>query len=115
METYLKRSRWLSLLGFISTSQLAHAHGEEVLTSIYAELASIALCVGLLFLWRRARPYRLIGVVACIIGLIVENWAVSDIPYMKHRNLITAAGLIVPVVATMLAVYIAQRRDHAKK
>lgn len=114
-EARLKRGRWLYLLGFISTSQLAHAHGEDVLSSIYAELASIALCAGLLFLWRRAKPYRLIGSVACIIGLVVENWAVSVIPYMKHRNLISAAGFIVPAVATMLAVYVAQRRGRAKK
>ena len=111
----MKRSRWLYLLGLISTSQLAHAHGEEVLTSIYAELASIALCASLLFFWRGAKPYRLIGIVACIIGLVVENWAVSAIPYMKHRNLIAAAGFIVPAAATMLAVYAAQRRGRAKK
>jgi hypothetical protein len=109
MEIRVKRSRWRYLPGFISTSQLAHAHGEEVLVSIYAELASIALCVGLLLVWRRAKPYRLIGVVACLIGLIVQNWAVSDIPYMQRRNVITAAGFIVPVVAAMLAIYVSPR------
>lgn len=111
----MKRSRWLCLLGFISTSQLARAHGEEILTSIYAELASITLCVALLFLWRRARPYRLIGVVACIIGFIGENWVVSGIPYMEHRALITAAGFIVPVLTTVVVVYVAQYQGRAKK
>jgi hypothetical protein len=109
METPLKRSRWPYLLVFASVSRLAHAHGGEVLTSMYAELASITLCITLLFMWRRAKPYRVIGVVACMVGVIAENWAVSGIPYMQHRNLITAVGFIVPVVATVLAVYIAQR------
>ena len=111
----MKRSRWLYLLVFASVSQLAHAHGEEVLTSIYAEIASITLCITLLFIWRRAKPYRVIGVVACMVGVIVENWAVSGVPYMQYRNLITAVGFIVPVAATMLAVCVSQRIASHKR
>jgi hypothetical protein len=34
---------------------------------------------------------------------------------MEHRTLITAAGFIAPVAAAMLAVYLAQAWDRAKK
>ncbi|EEF25171.1 conserved hypothetical protein, partial [Ricinus communis] len=108
-ELTLKRSRWLCLLLFSSVSELAHAHGEEVLTSIYAELASITLCITLLFIWRRAKRYRLVGAVACMVSVIIENWAVSGVPYMQYRNLVTAVGFIVPMAATVLAVYISER------
>jgi hypothetical protein len=33
--------------------------------------------------------------------LVVEQWAVSDLPYVQYRNLITAAGFIVPLAATV--------------
>jgi hypothetical protein len=114
MEMNLKRL-WQCPLGFISTSQLAHAHGEDVLVSIYAELVSVALCVGVLYLWRRVRRYRRTGVLACIAGLILVNLAFLHTPYDENRELITAAGIIVPIVMTMLAVYVAQRRDRVKK
>jgi hypothetical protein len=108
METPLKRSGWPYLLLFTLVSPSAHAHGEEVLTSIYAEFASIILCITLLIIWRRAKPYRVIGAVACTIGVIVENWAVGGLPYMQYRNLITAVGFIFPVAATVSAIYVAQ-------
>jgi hypothetical protein len=41
--------------------------------------------------------------------LVVEQWAVSDLPYMQYRNLITAAGFIVPLAATVSAIYLAHR------
>lgn len=109
METPLKHRRWVYLLVLASVSRLAHAHGEEVLMSIYAELASITLCITFLFIWHRVRPYRVIGAVACVIGVILGNWAVSGLPYMQYRNLITAVGLIVPLAATVLAIYVARR------
>lgn len=115
MEAPLKRNHWLYLLLFASVSRLAHAHGDEALTSIYAELASIALCIASLFIWRRAKPYRLVGWVACIVGVIIENLAVSGVPYIQYRNLLTAVGLIVPVAATVLAVYISHRIASHKR
>lgn len=115
MEKPLKSRRWLYLLPFTLVSRLAYAHGEEVLTTIYAELASITLCITLLFTWRRAKPYRVFGVVACMVGVVVENWAVSGVPYMEYRNLITAAGFIVPVTTTVLAVYVVERITSHKR
>lgn len=108
MEMILKRNRWLYLLALASVSQLAHAHGEEVLTSIYAELVSIAICFTSLFILRRARPFRVIGGAACIVGVVVGNWAVSGLPYMQYRSLITAVGFIVPMAATVLALYVSR-------
>jgi hypothetical protein len=111
----LKRRRWLYLPVFASVSRLAHAHGEEVLLSIFAELASIALCIALLLIWRRAKPYRVLGAVACMLALVVENWAVSGVSYRQHRNLITIAGFIVPIAATVLAICVSQRIANYKK
>ena len=89
---------------FASVSSLAHAHGGEVLVSLYAELASIAICVMLLFTWRWAAAHRLIGFVAGVASLFVGNWALSSLPYLQCQNLITAVGFVVPLAATVSAI-----------
>jgi hypothetical protein len=100
---------------FTLVSGLAHAHGEEVLESVYAELASITVCAILLFSWHRAVDHRAIGLVACVASLVVGNWAVSDLPYMQYRYLITAVGFVIPIVATVSAIYVSHRLASRKR
>ena len=99
------RCRSPFILAFVCGS--AHAHGEEVLVSVFAELASIALCTLVLFTWRRALVHRVVGLVACVGSIVAEYWAVSGLPYMQYRNLITAAGFVLPLAATVSAIYLA--------
>ena len=96
----MKQGRWLysSILSLVSSA--AHAHGEDVLTSIYAEIISIALCLAFLFLRKEAKQYRTIGFTACVIGVVGANWALSDVPYSQYQSLVAAVGVIVPLLAT---------------
>ena len=103
----MRPGRCRCMLIFAVLSGSAHAHGEEVLVSVYAELVSIVLCALVLFTWRRALAHRLIGLAACVGSIVVEHWAVSDLPYMQYRKLITAAGFIVPLAATVSAICLA--------
>jgi hypothetical protein len=111
----LKQGCWLYSLVLASASRAASAHGEDVLTSIYAEILSTALCLVFLFLRKDAKPYRAIGFAACVIGLVAENLVLADVPYRRYENMITAAGIIVPLVATFSAVYIAKFLANCKK
>jgi hypothetical protein len=115
LEASLKVNRWLCMMIFASVSSLAHAHGEEVLLSVYAELASIAICLMLLFTWRRAAAHRVIGLVACVAGLFVGNWALSSLPFLQYGNLITAVGFVVPLAATVSAIYVSHRLDSRQR
>ena len=77
----MKRNRWLSLLILTSVSRIAHAHGEDVLISIYAELVSIGLCIAFLFFWPQEKPYRVIGFIGCLAGVVAGNWVFLELPY----------------------------------
>jgi hypothetical protein len=107
MEKFLRpgRHRCMFILAFACGS--AHAHGEEVLVSVYAQLVSIAACALVLFTWRRALAHRVTGLLACVGSIVVEQWAISGLPYMQYRTLITAAGFIVPLAATVSAICLA--------
>jgi hypothetical protein len=93
----------------------AKAHGQEILTSIYAELVSITICVAILFFNKKTRPYRLPGLTACILGVVFENFALSNLPYRQYQHLITILGFTVPLTVTALAVYISHLIESRKK
>jgi hypothetical protein len=103
------------MLLLASASSLAHAHGEEILVTVYAELASIAICAMVVLSWHRAVSHRVIGLMACLVSVIVGNWAVSDLPYMQYRNLITAVGFIAPLAATISAIYVSHHLASREK
>ena len=111
----MKLNRWLCYMIFLSVSGSAHAHGEEVLETVYAALASVAICAILLFSWHRAVNHRAIGLVACVASLVMANWAVSSLPYLQYRHLITVVGFAMPIVATVSAIYFSHRLASRKK
>ncbi|THC45311.1 hypothetical protein [Massilia sp. Mn16-1_5] len=111
----MKHKRCLGFLCLAATSQIAQAHGEEVLVSIYAQLLSVALCVLFLLFWRAARPYRLIGMAACIAGLAVADWALAPVPYTEHQTLVTTVGFVVPIITSLSAVSISRRIVDRKR
>ena len=104
----MKQGRWLYSIALTLVSRVAYAHGEEVLTSICAEIISIALCLAFVFLRKEAKPYRAIGFIACVIGVIAANWALADVPYNQYQNIITAVGVLLPLSATFSAIYISK-------
>lgn len=97
------------MMSFASVSTLAHAHGEEVLVSVFAQFVSLVICAMLIWKWRRAAGHRIIAVVACVAGVVVGDWAVSGLAYTQYQNLITVVGLIVPLGATVGAIYVSHR------
>lgn len=119
MEVWLKRNCWLHVIVCGSFSNVAQAHGEDILVLIYTDLLSIVLCMTMLLSWRRARAHRVAGLIGCMAGTICGNLAVSRLPYTQYEILITAVGFIAPIAATiaatMLAIYGARRHASDAK
>lgn len=111
----MKQGRWLHSIILFLVSSAAHAHWEDVLTSIYAETISIALCLAFLFLRKEPKQYRAIGFTACVIGVVAANWALSDVPYSQYQSIVTAVGVILPLLATFSAVHISKFIANHKK
>lgn len=111
----LKQGHWLYSIPLFWVSSVAHAHGEDVLTSIYAEIISIVLCLAFLFLRKDVKQYRAVGFTACGIGVIVENWALADVPYSQYQSIVTSLGFSVPLLATFSAVYLSKLIANRKK
>ena len=102
---------------FIALTQLAvapaHAHGEEVLVSLYAQAIAVVACfVGLQFV-PVAKPHRLSGSIACIAGVVLAEFVVSNVPYNDNRAVITIAMVIFPILAAAGSVLIG--RASAKR
>jgi hypothetical protein len=109
-------TRSLAIFVLVLVSRAAHAHGGDVLTSIYSEIISIALCLAFLFLRKEAKPYRAIGFTASVIGVVSANWALADVLYscpVSKNNY--GSGGIVPLLATVSAIYISKFIANHKK
>jgi drug/metabolite transporter (DMT)-like permease len=82
----------------------AHAHGQEVFNSIFAQLASVIAVVFVLFAnhsFRRHWPWGLLG---CVTGVGLSWWATGDMPYRQNSTLITAVSAVGPILFAVLAV-----------
>ena len=109
------RYRLSVLFILLSAAPLAHAHGEEILVSFYAQAIVVVACfAGLQFL-SIARPHRLAGAIACIAGVVFAELSVSNIPYNDNRILITIAMIVAPIIATVGFVLIGRAYAKRKK
>ncbi len=111
----MRQSRWIYLVVLSLVSRAAHAHGEDVLTSIYAEIISVALCIAFLFLRKEAKPFCAIGFAACIAGVIAVNWALADVPYLQNQSMIMVVEFIMPLMATFSVIQISKIIANHKK
>ena len=107
------RHRPIILFMLLAISQAAQAHGEEILVSFYAQAIAVVACFAGLQFSPVARPYRLIGVIACVAGVMLAEFAVSEVPYNDNRIAITIAMVITPIIATVGALLIG--RANAKR
>lgn len=105
-----KPGRWQCLLILGAVCGPARAHGEEMLMPIFAQLASLALCALALLTWRRARGQRLAGLIACVTSTAIVLWAVAGLPYRQYLYLVTVAAFVVPLAATVSAIYLTHAR-----
>ena len=104
----------LITLTLLAVSPVAHAHGEEVLVSFYAQAIAVVVCfAGLQFL-PVARPHRLVGSIACIAGVVLAEFVISDVPYNDNRVVITIAMIVLPIMLTAGAVLIGMANAKRK-
>ena len=96
--------RLLIAIGAVFIAFPAHAHGEEVLVSIFAQVASVIAVVLALFAVRAFRSYWIPGLLGCISGTVLSEWATGDMPYRQNAALITAICAGAPIVFTALSV-----------
>ena len=99
----------LTAIAAVLFASPAHAHGQEVLTSIYAQLATVIVVVIVLFRVREIRRYWIMGLLGCITGMVLSWWVTADMPYRRNATLITAIAVASPILLTALAVFAAAR------
>ena len=100
--------RVLSLIALLAVAPFAHAHGEDILVSFYAQAIAVVVCFAGLQLLPAARAHRLFGFIACIAGVVVADFAVSDITYNDNRIVITIAMVVTPIISTAGGVLVAR-------
>jgi len=92
----------------------AHAHGEEILVSFYAQAIAVAACFVGLQIVPVAKPHRLSGSIACIAGVVLAEFVVSNVPYNDNRVVITMAMVILPIMAAAGSVLIGRASANRK-
>jgi hypothetical protein len=101
--------RLTALLAATCFALPAHAHGQEVLTSLYAQLASVTVALTALFGVRECRRYWLAGLLGCISGTVLSWWVTGGMPYRQHANLITLILAVAPIAFLSLSIFAASR------
>jgi hypothetical protein len=96
------------LLGLLYAAP-AYAHGEEILLSIYAQVAAVVAT--LLFVWLvpAVRAHWLAGSAGCIAGVVLA-WALTGhLPYMQYRAIFTTVGVLAPIGVAAVCVFLARK------
>jgi hypothetical protein len=101
--------RFLTCLVGILIATPAYAHGQDVLVSMFAQAASVAVVLFLLFAVPALRRYWPAGLLGCIIGVLVSWLLTADIPYMANITSITIVDICCPVVFAALSIVVANR------
>ena len=87
----------------------AHAHGQDVLVSILAQMASVIIVVTVLFGVRVFRRHWILGLLGCISGTVFSWWVTGGMPYRQNASLITAIEVASPIAFSALAILAASR------
>lgn len=106
--------QWSVILTLLAISPVANAHGEEFLVSLYAQAISAVVCLAGLQFLPVARPHRLLGSIACIAGVMLAEFVVSDVPYDDNRVVITIAMIALPITLAAGAVVIGMASTKRK-
>jgi hypothetical protein len=101
--------RLFTAFGAVCIAFPAHAHGQDVLVSIFAQLASLIIVLAVLFGVRAFRRHWISGLLGCISGTIFSWWVTGGMPYRQNANLITAIDAASPIVFTALSILVALR------
>ena len=108
------RLRLLITLTLLAVAPVAHAHGEEVLVSFYAQAIAVVMCfAGLQFL-PVARPHRVVGSIVCVAGVMLAEFVVSDVSYNDNRVVITIVMVVLPIMLTTGSVLIGMANTKRK-
>ena len=101
--------RLVALVIATGTALTAHAHGEEVLVSFYAQAITVTVVLLSLRFVPGLRLHWVAGVAGCIAGVVASWLVTADLPYMQNQLIITAVAVITPPVVAALSVYVARR------
>lgn len=86
-----------------------HAHGEDVLSTLYAQLFSVLATFILLVTLSALKQHLRVGVVGCLLGIAL-SWVITvNLPYVAHNFLITALHVILPFAFAISAVLLIKR------
>jgi hypothetical protein len=119
-ESLIRRGfRLFTAVGAVCISLPAHAHGQDVLVSIFAQMASVIIVVAVLFGVRAFRRHWISGSLGCVSGTIFSWWITGGMPYRQNANLITAIDAVSPIVFSALSILAAclwaKRRERSNK
>ena len=98
---------WAIALIALAIASPAHAHGEDVLLSIYAQGGSIVVVLLLLFGIATLRRYWLVGLIGLIAGTVASWNITGNWPYTENRVRITVIDVTFPLAFTVIAVLVA--------
>jgi hypothetical protein len=105
-------------MAFIAAAFLApaaaFAHGEEIVFTLGAQLLAIVGCVVASVLFIRPRGYRALAIIGGLLGVVLSWLVTSDWPYLANRVAITALGIGLPILGTLVVLVFVKvhRHDH---
>lgn len=79
---------------------MASAHGEEILMTIGAQLATVLVIIVGLFVVGKFQRYLMGGVLTCVAGVILSWVLTGQMPYFENQMLITLIDVVFPLITT---------------
>ena len=88
----------------------AFAHGEDLLRSVYAQLAAVLVTFVALGVVPALRKHRIAGVVGCLLGVVGSWLATFNLPYQANHVSVTVLLVALPLALAMIAIAAARHR-----
>jgi len=98
------RSRLAPFICALVLTGPAYAHGEELLVSVYSQVAVSVAIAAVLFLTPALRKHIKAGLVGILLGIVVAWFATGNMPFMENRSVITLVDVAFPLAFAVLAV-----------
>jgi phosphate/sulfate permease len=97
------RTGWCTVLA--GAPLAAHAHGQAVLTVVYAQAVVVAVCLLLAWWVPPLRAARWLAALGCAAGVVVAWVWVLDLPRQSHAAETMAWMVLSPLLGAAVAVF----------
>lgn len=97
------RTGWCAVLAGVPLA--AHAHGQAVLTVVYAQAMVVAVCLLLAWWVPPLRAARWLATLGCLAGVVVAWARVLDLPRQSHAAETMAWMVLSPLLGAAVAVF----------